>query len=143
MFETVRFLRKLFFLRSSLARDSALQASNGYRIEMSQVGPERSITYSEGEQEIDIIAGFTLLNRVTLYVDSLTEWTIPAGQKLTLFDFQKVLNRTIRYLACWGEVTLDDSKLPSDRSVRDFLVSNGIGFSEVGNGVINYRLDLD
>lgn len=110
-------------------------------MEFSNIGPERYITYLEKGREIDVIADFTLLNDVILYTDSLKKWSKPRGEVLAPFDYGKVLNRVTRYLSCWGEVTLDDSNLPTNEDLKKTLTEKGIEFVETEDGIIHYSVD--
>jgi hypothetical protein len=143
VFGFVRFVRNLFSLNKRLAENSLQQAEEGYKIEFTNIGPERYITYSENGREIDIIADFTILNDVVLYTVSLRHWDNPKREELTSFDYQKVMNRVIRYLSCWGNVTLDGSELRRNEDLEKSLEQQGIDFVVLKDGTIKYEIDLD
>lgn len=139
----IQFIRNLFLLNKHLENDKLRQTKDGYRMEFSNIGPERFITYSEKERKIDVLADFTLLNDVILYTDSLKRWSQPKGEELTAFDFEKVLNRVTRYLSCWGEVTLNENKLPDDEDLKRSLTEQGIEFFETDDGIVHYTVDAE
>ncbi|PYS97914.1 MAG: hypothetical protein DMF63_17825 [Acidobacteria bacterium] len=143
MLRFVRFVNNLLRLNGRLAADRADQARDGYLIEWSNHGPERYISYSDNDRELDVHADFTLLNDVVLYSDSLRSWTAPQRKEVTPFEYQKVLNRVIRYLSCWGDVRIDDRKLQDSEDLKRALTELGIDFTERDDGIIVYRADAD
>ena len=143
MIGVFKLVRHFILWKSQLAEDKERQNREGYRIDMEGGGPETYIIYQENGCEVGVIADFTWFNDVTLFTDSLRRWTIPYDVELTDFDYQKVLNRVINYLSCWGEVTLNDSKLQRNEDLKRSLTEQGIEFEELDNGVIHYSLDAD
>lgn len=142
MLKVARFLKNIYLMNRRLADDSRRQADEGYEIKTtSGLGPERYITYSEDNRELDVLADFTIFNDVRLFADSLRSWNIPNREELTDFDYQKVLNRVVRYLSIWGPVTVDDSKLLTIDDFEHSLNEAGIEFEESSDGVIKYKID--
>lgn len=134
-------VKNLASFNSRMAADEEKQTIDGYRITSTSEGPERYITYFEGDREVAVTVDFSLWNDVLLYTDSLRRWSKPYGVELTEFDFQKVLNRVTSYLSCWGNVTLNDSKFPTQKDLKKSLTEQGIKFEELENGVIHYSID--
>lgn len=112
MFGFFRLIKNLALMHSRLKQERARQVAKNYRIETTGDGPETYITYFENGKEIAVWADFTVFNDVTLYTYSLKRWHVPRGNEVTASDYQKVLDRVIQYLSCWGKVTLDDSRNP-------------------------------
>jgi hypothetical protein len=77
MFKIFRFLKGLYLMGRRLTEDELRQKAEGYSIKFEQYGPERSITYVEGEREIMVIEQFSLMNDVILFTDSLRRWSRP------------------------------------------------------------------
>jgi hypothetical protein len=143
MFAAFRFIKSIIFWNGKMREDCLRQARDGYTIDMSGTGPETYITYYENGRKVGVIADFSWGNDVVLFTDSLRKWIEPYGVELTDFDFQKVLNRVTNYLSCWGEVTLNDSKLPTNEDLKRSLTEQGIEFEELPGGVIHYTLNAD
>lgn len=143
MIKLFQFVKNIMLLNRRKAADKITQSKEGYSIEMNGSGPETYITYIENNLEIDVAANFTMFNDVILYTDSLRKWSRPKSEVLTPFDYQKVLNRVIRYLSCWGEVEIDESRLPDNDDLKRSLTEQGIPFTELENGVITYSVNAD
>lgn len=143
MFKLYQFVKNIVFLNRRQAADRISQMKEGYSIEMNGAGPETCITYIENNREIDVLAEFTMLNDVILYAYSLRRWSRPQSEELTQFDYQKVLNRVVRYLSCWGEVEISETKLRDTEELKQSLSEQGIQFIEHEDGVITYSVDVD
>ncbi|MBC7901258.1 MAG: hypothetical protein H7070_14525 [Saprospiraceae bacterium] len=144
MFKFFRFLKNVCLLGRRLTANEVLQAEEKYSIKFTQEGPERYITYYEGDREANIIAEYSFLNDVTLFTDSFRKWQKPYGEELTEFDFQKVKNRVARYFACWGgAVVINETALPTLEDFIKGLQDAGIPYEEVGDGIIKYTADID
>jgi hypothetical protein len=143
MFAVFKFIKSLILWKGRMREERLRQTRGGYTIDMEGTGPETYITYSENGRTIGVIADFSWGNDVVLFTDSLRKWMVPYGVELTDFDFQKVLNRVTNYLACWGEVTLNNSKLPDNEDLKRSLTEQGIEFEELPGGVIHYSLNAD
>jgi hypothetical protein len=144
MFKILRFLRNIYLLNSRLTKDEKRQAEEGYSIKFSSVGPERDISYFEGDREANIVAEYSLLNDVVIFTDSFRKWQKPYGEELTEFDFLKVKNRLIRYFSCWGgDVTFNEKPLPTQEDFIKGLEEAGIPYERVGEEVIKYSFDID
>lgn len=141
MFGFLRLVKNLTSFNCRMAADEEKQTKDGYRITFTSQGPERDIRYFEGDREVIVMVDFSWWNDVLLYTDSLRRWYKPYGVELTEFDFQKVLNRVTSYMSCWGNVTLNDSKLPTQEDFKRSLMEQGIKFEELENGVIHYSID--
>ena len=138
-----RLIKNVILFNKRMAEVKSIQSREGYSIEMSGTGPETYWTYTEDGREIAVGADFTLWNDVTLYTDSLRKWSEPYGTDVSEFDYQKILDRCIRYFSCWGQVTLDDTILPSIEDIKNSLSKQGVEFAELENGVIHYKMDAD
>jgi hypothetical protein len=143
MTHILRFIKNLFLLNSCLETDKDRQAKDGYRLEFSNIGPERYVTYYEKGRKIEVLADFTLFNDVILHTHSLRKWSKPSGEELTPFDYEKVLNRVTRYLSCWGEVTLNETKLRDNEDLKRSLTEQGVEFVETDDDLILYSVDAD
>src|SRR5688572_13297463 len=129
MLKICRFLKNLWQQKRLLADDRAQQLQEGYSIDWSNRGPERYITYIENGREIDVLADFPALNEVVLYGDALRKWSSPKREEVTPFEYQKLLNRVVWYLSCWGDVTVDNRKLRDTEDVKSELTELGIPFT--------------
>jgi uncharacterized protein len=143
MFGLLRLVKNLASFDGRKARDDEKQVAEGYRITATGSGPETYVTYHDGDREIGVIAKFSWSNDVLLYTDSLKRWSVPYNAELTEFDFQRVLNRVMSYLSCWGKVSLDHSELPTQEDLKKSLIDKGIEFEELENGVLRYSIDAD
>lgn len=138
-----RLIKSLLRWNERLAEDRERQQRGGYKFEVNNIGPERCITYSEGNRRLEVMASFSFGNDVTLYVDSLRKWITPRGVPLLEHEFDLVLGRTIQYLSCWGAVELNYSHLQDDEELKRSLTEQGIDFTEFEPGVIVYSIDAD
>ncbi len=117
MLKICRFVRNLYLLNQKRVAEEQRQQAEGYSVTFEQQGPERFITYLEGDREINVIAEFSMFNDVILFTDSLVKWSVPYNEPLSEFDHLRVVNRMIRYFSCWGEVTLDNRPLPTSEEL--------------------------
>jgi hypothetical protein len=87
---------------------------------------------------------FNIFNDVVLFTQGLEKWIKPNGEKLTDFEYRKVLNRVVRYLSAWGgQVSLNDSSIKDDTiELKQWLKEKGIPFEEY-DGVITYKLSVE
>jgi len=143
MFKLIRFLKNVYRLGRRLKAEELRQASEGYSIRYEQFGPEGCTTYCEEEREACIIVDFNFYNDVVVYSDSFRKWQKPYGELLSELDFVKVKNRAIRYFECWGEVSMDDRRLPTNEDFKKQLETDGIPYEEVGDGIITYKIDIE
>ena len=144
MFKIFRYIKGQILLNKRLSEEERQQRKEGYVIKFEQYGPARCITYVEGNREVAIEVNFTMLNDVRIFTDSFKKWNKPCGELLTPFDYQKVLNRLLRYFSCWGgEVVLDDSLIPDSEQLKESLRNAGIPFEELEGGVIRYEFDAE
>jgi hypothetical protein len=143
MFRVLRFLKNLLLWQKRITANRRVQVRDGFRLEIDNSGPARYITYFEDGREINVLTDFTALNEVTLYTDSLRKWSVPYGEELSSFDYQRVFNRVLQYLSCWGEVTLDESKLSDSEDLRRSLADQRIDFVEHESGIISYSVDAE
>ena len=143
MFKFFKFIQNVVLLNERLAQEEEQQKREGYLIESIHHGPEHYFTYYEGSRELSVGADFTWLNDVRIYTQSFVKWDKPRGEELTQFDYQKVLNRLVKYFSCWGgEVILDDCHLQGLDEIKAELDKDGIEFQEV-DGVIIYKSTLE
>ncbi len=71
------------------------------------------------------------------------KWDKPRGEELTPLDYQKVLNRLVRYFSCWGgEVILDNAHLQDLEEIKAALDKDGIEYQEF-DGVIAYQSTVE
>ncbi len=144
MFRFFKYIKSQILLNKRLADEESQQRKEGYAIKFEQYGPARCITYVEGDREVGIEVDFTVLNDVRIFTGSFKKWNKPSGEVLTPFDFQKVLNRLVRYFSCWGgEVVLDDSPIPDSEQLKESLRNAGMPFEELDGGVIRYEFNVD
>jgi hypothetical protein len=143
MWRLLKFPKDFLLWNRRMTGELERQKQEGYKIELINIGPERYIVYTEKGKELEILANFTFLNGVILYSDSLKLWTKPPGEELSPFDFRKVLNRTIRYLSCWGAVTVDDRSLLVQEDFKKDLIQRGIRVTELHDGVMKYEIAAD
>ncbi len=109
MFKFFKYIKNQILLNQRLTDEEKQQRREGYSIKLMQEGSEQYIVYKENNREIIVFAGFTLLNDVQLHKNSYLSWSDFEGGKLTSLEYQRVQNRLIRYLSCWGgEVTVGD-----------------------------------
>lgn len=81
---------------------------------------------------------FSWFNDVKIYTNSLKRWDIPYGEELSPFDYQKILNRLVRYFSCWGgAVSLSNAPLQDMDDIKNSLQEAGIAFEEV-EGIVHY-----
>jgi hypothetical protein len=143
MFKILKFIKNQVLLNQRLNEEEEQQKSEGYFIESIHHGPEHYFTYFEGDKEVSVGADFTLLNDVRLYTQSFVKWDKPRGKELTTFDYQKVLNRLVRYFSCWGgEVILADCHLRDLEEIKAELDKDGIEYQEV-DGVVVYESTVE
>ncbi|MEO8648770.1 MAG: hypothetical protein ABI539_06355 [Acidobacteriota bacterium] len=138
MFRILRFIKNVGKLNKRLTEEEERQIKEGYSIKTTQEGPERYVTYYERERKVTVGVSYTYLNDVVLYTNSFRKWDVPLGQELTPFDYQKVLNRLIRYFACWGAVTLDCTEPQHIEDLRESLIEAEIPFEECEDGIIKF-----
>ena len=138
MFKLLSYVRNQLRLGSRLREERGLQAKGGYEITFAQEGPQRSITYRENGKEVTVQVEFTWLNDVTLYINSFKVWDRPRGEKLNPFEYEKVTDRLVRFLSCWGDVTLDSSPLERTQDLKESLIEQGIPFEELEDGIVHY-----
>ena len=143
MFRILKFIKNVSTLNKKLAEEEERQKKEGYSIKSTQEGPERYVTYYEDERKVTIGVSYTFLNDVVLYTNSFRKWDVPLGQELTPFDYQKVLNRLIRYFSCWGDVTLDYTEPQHIEDLRESLIEAGIPFEEYEDGTIKYTSTVE
>jgi hypothetical protein len=143
MLRIFRYFKNLYLLPRRKTADEKCQLVEGYAVTFESVGPQRYITYKEGDREIAVIAEFSLMNDVVLFTDSLTRWSSPSNEPVSDFDQQKVLNRVMKYLSCWGEVTLDSRLLPTSEDFKLDLQKAGIQCDELPSGIIHYSIDIE
>jgi hypothetical protein len=145
MFKILQFIKNQVLLNQRLNEEGEQQKKEGYKIDFVQQGPERYITYCEGKKEVTVEASFNFWNDVRLYKQSFVKWDKPRGEELTPFDYQKILNRLVRYFSCWGgEVILDDSDLQIQdlNEIKAELEKDGIEYQEM-DGVIVYQSTVE
>ena len=143
MFKILKFIKNQILFHRRCEEDREYQKSEGYSIEFKQQGPERYITYYEGDREVSVGADFTYLNDVRLFTKSFVKWSKPRGEELTPFDYQKVLNRLVRYFSCWGgAVILDDSHIKDLEEIKAELDRDGIKYQEI-DGVLIYESTVE
>jgi hypothetical protein len=81
MLKIFRFVKNAYLLNRRLTADESRQKAEGYSITFEQTGPEREITYKEGEREIYVIMNFgNWMNDVVIFTDSLSRWTRPDAE---------------------------------------------------------------
>ena len=101
-----RYLKSQIGFSKRLEKETAEQRKAGYRITLKWEGPEQVITYREGKRQLIVFARFNWANDVVLELDSIKRWDYPGG-RLTEPEYQKVLERVIKFLSVWGNVSLD------------------------------------
>lgn len=143
MFKVLKFIENQIHLNRRLTKEEQQQKREGYSITFEQYGPDREITYYEGDKEVSVGVDFNWFNDVRLYTKSFVKWDKPRGEELTPFDYQKVLNRLVRYFSCWGgEVILDDSHLQDLEEIKAELNRDGIEYQEF-DGIIAYQSTIE
>lgn len=143
MLKILEYIKNQVLLNRRLTEEEEQQKREGYLIEWTQHGPERSIKYYEGDKEVFVGVDFNWFNDVRLYTESFVRWTKPRGEELTPFDYQKVLNRLVRYFSCWGgEVILDDSHLKNLEEIKAELKKDGVEYQDV-DGIIIYESTIE
>lgn len=144
MFKLFRFFKGLYLMGRRRTEDELRQKAEGYSVKFEQYGPERSITYVEGEREINVIEQFSWTNDVVVFTDSLKRWSRPYNEPVSDFEYQKIVNRLIRYFSCWGgNVTLDDRRLPTAEDFIRGLEESGIPYEQLPGGIIKYAVDIE
>lgn len=142
MFKILKFIKNVVLLNKRLTAEEERQKKEGYSIEFVN-GPEQYVIYREGDRKVAAGMTFSIFNDVTIYTNSFVKWDFPRGEKLTAFDYQKVLNRLVRYFSCWGgEISLDDSHIPDFEELKESLRQRGIPFEE-RDGVLIYQIYKD
>jgi len=144
MIKFIRLIKGVYLLSKRLKEDEARQHQENYLITSTQEGPERYIKYSDGDLEIDVIAEFTWANDVVIYTDSLKNFRKNPAEQLSPENYERVLQRLVRYFSCWGgTVSLTNKKLLANDNIKEMLNRSGIAVSENDDGVIQYSADVD
>jgi hypothetical protein len=142
MFKIFRFIKNKTLLFKRLNAEEARQKDEGFSITM-EPPPESYVVYREGNREVAAGMSFMRYDNVRLYTNSFVKWSTPRGEELTAFDYQKVLNRLVRYFSCWGgEVILDDSHIADLEEIKESLRQRGIPFKEI-DGVLVYESTVE
>jgi hypothetical protein len=143
MFKFFRYLKNQMLLGKRLSIIEEQQKKEGYSITFLHAGTEQYLIYREGEREVSAGISFTYFNDVILYTNSFVKWSTPRGEELTDFDYQKVLNRFVKYCSSWGgDIRLDNSKLEDLEGLKESLKQRGIPFKEI-DGVIVYESTVE
>jgi hypothetical protein len=131
-------------LNKRLEEDKEQQKQEGYSVEGVFKGYENYLIYREGEREVTAeVHFFSYLNDVRLFINSYRKWDKPHSEELTSFDHQKITNRFVKYLSCWGgEVVLDDSPFRDLEQIKESLRRDGIEFEE-HDGYVVYQADIE
>ena len=143
MFRILKFIKNVFLLNGRLTAEEERQKKEGYLIEFIHEGPQYYFKYYEGDREVSVGVDFTYLNDAKIYTKSFVKWSKPRGEELTPFDYQKILNRLVRYLSCWGgEVILDNSHIKDLEEIKAELDRDGIKYQEI-DGVLMYQSTVE
>lgn len=140
----IQLLKSQRNLNRRLAAEERRQANEGYRRWRENAGPETYTTYEEGSWVANILVEFNIWNEVIVFTDSFRKWNKPYGEEVSDLEFVKIQNRVARYFDCWGgEVTFDDTVLPTNEDLKADLENAGIPYEELEGGVIHYFIDIE
>ena len=145
MFKIIKFIKTTVLLGKRLEAEKEEQKKEGYEVEHVFRGYENYLIYREGEREltaqVEAVSDFT--REFKLFTNSYLTWNKPRGEKVTPFDHQKVTNRFVKYLSCWGgETILDGVPFQSLEEIKESLRTDDIEFVE-HDGFVYYEMDAD
>jgi hypothetical protein len=138
MFKIIKFIQKLVNENKLLAAEKEQQEKEAYSVERVLEPTTSYLVYREDEKEVTaqyrIITIFT--RETKLFRNSYRIWKKPRREEITPFDHQKITNRFVKYLACFGcEVILDDAPFESMEQIKERLTKAGIKFKDHGDFV--------
>lgn len=138
----VNYIQRQANFGSRREKEMAEQKDFGYEAKYVQYGGEHYVIYQEDGKSLDVCVEFDWENNVTVFTKSFDSWLTPKREKLAELDYQKVLNRVVKYLSLWGEVRLDDSPPVGTEELKASLKKDGIEFQEV-DGVVIYESTVE